>query len=203
MSWRDRAACLDEDPDLFFPFSERQRAFALVVRTRTNPSSVAAAVRTTLHEADREAVIFNMSTMSELMARQTAGSRFTGWLMTIFAGSALLLAMIGIYGVMSYTVTRRTSEIGIRMALGAGRSDVLRLVGGSGAGLVAAGLLAGIAGALGLAQLIESLLYAVKPTDPLTFAAAAAVFAGVAAVACLAPALRACRIAPALALRDE
>jgi putative ABC transport system permease protein len=191
------------DPDLFFPFSERQRAFALLVRTHVDPSSVASSVRGALREADRGAVISNLSTMSELVARRTAGKRFISWLMAIFAGSALLLAMIGIYGVMSYTVTRRSSEIGVRMALGAARSDVLRLVAGSGAGFVGAGLLAGVAGALALTRLIGSLLYGVTPTDPLTFAAAALVFAGVAAVACLAPALRACRIAPAIALRDE
>jgi putative ABC transport system permease protein len=191
------------DPDLFVPLSERQRAFLFVVRTRIDPASAAPSVRGAIREGDPGAVIFAVSTMSDLVARQTARSRFTGWLMGIFAGSALLLATIGIYGVMSYTVTRRTSEIGVRMALGAARSDVLRLVAGSGVGFVAAGLLVGIAGALALTQWIESLLYGVHPSDPVTFASAAVLLAGVAGVACLVPALRACRIAPAVALRDE
>jgi predicted permease len=191
------------DPDLFVPLSERQRGFTFVVRTRVDPVSAAPSVRSALREADPGAVIFDVSAMSDLVGRQTAGARFTGWLMGTFASSALLLAMIGIFGVMSYTVTRRTSEIGVRMALGAARRDVLRLVARSGVGFVGAGLLAGIAGALVLTRAIASLLYGVKPTDPMTFAAAALVFAGVAGVACLAPALRACRIAPSVALRDE
>ena len=191
------------DPDLFVPLSERQRAFLFVVRTRTDPASAAPSVRSALREADTDAVIFDVSTMSELVAHQTVRARFTSWLMAIFAGSALLLAMIGIYGVMAHTVTRRTSEIGVRMALGATRSDVLRLVAGSGVGFVGAGLLAGVAGALALTQLIGSLLYGVRPSDPQTFGDAAILLAGVAAFACLVPALRATRIAPAVALRDQ
>jgi len=191
------------DPDLFLPFSDRQRAFALLVRTRVDPSSAVAAVRNALREADPGTIVPIIDTMSELVARQMARARFTSWLMTIFAGSALLLAVIGIYGVISYAVSQRTQEIGVRMALGAARSDVLRLVAGSGAGFVGAGLLAGIAGALALTQLIGSLLYGVRPSDPATFAAAALIFSGVAVVACLVPAVRATRIAPSVALRDE
>jgi putative ABC transport system permease protein len=175
----------------------------LLVSARRDPSQVTAAVRAALREADRGAVFYDISPLSELVDRQTSQSRFTSWLMAVFAGLALLLAMIGIYGVMSYAVTRRTQEIGIRMALGAARSDVLRLVAASGVGLIAGGLIAGVGGALLLTRLIEGLLYGVKPGDPLTLAAAAASLAGVGLAACLIPAVRAGRIAPAVALRDE
>jgi ABC-type antimicrobial peptide transport system permease subunit len=148
-------------------------------------------------------VVFDVSTMRELMAHETAPSRFTGWLMAIFAGAALLLAMIGIYGVMSYAVSRRTQEIGIRVALGAERADVLRLVVGRGMRLIAIGLGCGAAASFGLTRLIGSLLYGVTSTDTLTFAAAVLVLAAVALVACLLPASRAARIAPANALRNE
>jgi ABC-type antimicrobial peptide transport system permease subunit len=138
-----------------------------------------------------------------LVARETSQRRFTSWLMGIFAASALLLAMIGIYGVMAYTVTRRTQEIGIRMALGAARWDVLRLITGGGLGLVACGLAVGLTAALALTRWIDSLLYGIKPSDPLTFTAAALVLMAVALFASLLPAMRATRIAPARALRDE
>jgi predicted permease len=191
------------DPDLFFPLSERQRQFSLLLRTPLDPSSLAPSVRKALHDADPATVVFNISTLQEFMSRETARSRFTGWLMGIFAGSALLLAMIGIYGVMSYAVTRRTQEIGVRMALGAARSDVLKLVVGRGMGLIGLGLALGAAAALGLTRLIGSLLYGVTSTDPVTFAAAALALAAVALAACLLPASRASRIAPAMALRNE
>jgi ABC-type antimicrobial peptide transport system permease subunit len=123
--------------------------------------------------------------------------------MGIFAASALLLAMIGIYGVMAYTVTQRTQEIGIRMALGAARWDVLRLISGAGLGLVACGLVVGLTAAIALTRWIDSLLYGIQPSDPLTFSAAALALLAVALFASLMPALRATRIAPARALRDE
>jgi putative ABC transport system permease protein len=141
--------------------------------------------------------------MEEFVKRETAGQRFTGWLMGIFAGAALTLAMIGIYGVMSYAVARRTQEIGLRVALGAARGDVLRVVVGRGMALVGIGLAAGIAGALGVTRLLGSLLYGVSATDLASFGAAAAFMALVALAACLVPALRAARIDPAVALRNE
>ena len=191
------------DPNLFLPFSERQRIFALLVRTPLDPASLAPSVRRVLHEADPTTVVFGVSTMQEFMARETARSRFTGWLMAIFAGAGLLLAMIGVYGVMSYAVSRRTQEIGVRVELGAARADVLRLVVARGMGLIAIGLACGVAASLALTRLIGSLLYGVTSTDALTFAAAALVLAAVALVACLLPASRASRIAPAIALRNE
>jgi len=191
------------DPDVFVPFSERGRNFTLLVRTALDPSSLTSSVRKVLHDADRTAVVYNVATMQELIGDETARSRFTGWLMAIFAGAALLLAMIGIYGVMAYSVSRRTQEIGIRVALGADRQDVLKLVVGRGMGLIGIGLALGAAAAPALTRMIGSLLYGVRSTDVLSFVAAALILALVALVACLVPASRACRIAPAVTLRNE
>ena len=203
MKYRGLPSNPTEDPDLFLPFSERQRNFALLVRTSNGASSMETSVRRALHEADPALVAYATSTLDRLVSRQTAGRRFTGWLMGIFAVSALLLAMIGIYGVSSYTVARRTQEIGIRIALGAERSNVLRLVTGDLLGLVAGGLAVGLVAALALTRLIESLLYGIKPSDPQTFIAAGLSLLGVAVLASLVPALRATRIRPAVTLRDE
>jgi putative ABC transport system permease protein len=190
------------DPDVFLPFGER-RGFALLVRTPLDPGSIAPAVRKVLREAEPGVVIYEVSTMADLAARETARSRFLGWLLGIFAASALVLAMIGIYGVMSYTVARRTQEIGIRMALGAARGEVLRLVVGNGMTLIVAGLVLGTGAAAALTRLMSTMLYGVQPTDPIAFGAAAAVLGTVALVACVVPASRAIRIAPASALRNE
>jgi putative ABC transport system permease protein len=132
-----------------------------------------------------------------------SGQRFAASLMAIFAGIALFLAAIGIYGVISYSVSRRTREIGLRVALGAGRSGVLRLVAGRGMALVAFGILFGTAAALALTRVMASLIHGVSSTDPLTFTAAAGLLMTVALIACILPASRAVRIDPAVALRDE
>ncbi|SPE38521.1 hypothetical protein SBA6_90009 [Candidatus Sulfopaludibacter sp. SbA6] len=114
MKYRGRPNHPTGDPDIFVPFSERARSFALLVRTPLDPASLTPSVRKVLHDADRTTVVDNVSTMPELMARETARSRFTGWLMAIFAGAALLLAMIGIYGVMAYRGARRRSAFAWR-----------------------------------------------------------------------------------------
>src|SRR5439155_17562099 len=141
----------------FLPFNERARNFMLLVRTPLDPASIAPSVRSALRGADRSVVIYEVTTMQEFVSRETARSRFTGWLMSIFAGSALLLAMIGIYGVMSYSVTRRTQEIGIRMALGAARSEVMGMILRNGMALIGIGLAAGVVAAVGLTRLLETL----------------------------------------------
>jgi putative ABC transport system permease protein len=123
--------------------------------------------------------------------------------MVIFAGIALALAVIGIYGVVSYSVSRQTREIGVRIALGANRPQVLRMVVGSGMGLVVVGLLLGTGAALALTRLIGTLLYGITPSDPLTYGAAVLTLASAALIACLMPALRAARIDPAVTLRNE
>jgi ABC-type antimicrobial peptide transport system permease subunit len=174
-----------------------------MIRTTLPPASLAPAVRQVLRDFDGTTVIYSVRTLEALVERETASSRFTGWLMGIFAASALLLAMIGIYGVMSYSVARRTREIGIRMALGADRRQVLRMVAGHAMSQIAAGLAVGAVLAFPLARLIDNLLYNVKPGDPVAFLAAAFALALVALLACLGPAARATRVAPASALRNE
>lgn len=191
------------DPDIFLPFQEQQRGFSVLLRTSGPPAAAAPGVRATLREADRGIVIFGVSTLEDLIAEETANPRFTGWLMGIFAAAALLLAVIGIHGVMTYTVARRTQEIGIRVALGAARRDVLGLVVGRGMALVAAGLAFGVAGSLGLARLLGGLLYGITPLDGVSFGGAAFAMAAVAAGACCAAAARAVRIDPATALRAD
>jgi putative ABC transport system permease protein len=191
------------DPDLFQVFDERSRDFSVLVRTSLDPSAMALAVRNTLRQIEPSILIYDSATMEEFIAHETAGPRFTGWLMAIFAGIALTLAVIGIYGVVSYSVSRRTREIGVRIALGANRPQVLRMVVGSGMGLVLIGLLLGTGAALALTRLIGTLLYGVTPSDPLTYGAAALTLAIAALMACLMPALRAARIDPAVTLRNE
>jgi putative ABC transport system permease protein len=191
------------DPDLFQVFDERSRDFSVLVRTSLDPSAMALAVRNTLRQIEPSILIYDSATMEEFIAHETAGPRFTGWLMAIFAGIALALAVIGIYGVVSYSVSRRTREIGVRIALGANRPQVLRMIVGSGMGLVVIGLLLGTGAALALTRLIGTLLYGVTPSDPLTYGAAALTLAIAALMACLMPALRAARIDPAVTLRNE
>ena len=167
------------------------------------PAATPNSIREALRRAEPALVTYNIDPMDRLVREQTAQQQFTSWLMGVFACAALLLAMIGIYGVLSYTVTRRSQEISVRMALGAERGDVLRLIGGSGLRLVAAGLAVGLIGALATTRLVDGLLYGVAPSDPATFAFAGVMLAAVAACASLLPALRASRLAPASALRDE
>jgi predicted permease len=191
------------DPDLFWPFNDRQRNFALFVRTPRDPASLAPAVRGMVREQEPSAVVFNVNTMAALAASETAESRFTGWLMGVFAAAALALATVGIYGVMSYMVSRRTQEIGIRLALGAARSEVMAMVLRSGMALAGLGLVIGVAAAAAMTRWIETLLYEVHPADPIAYLLAAFVLAAVAFAACVIPAARATRIPPAVALRNE
>ncbi|HEV2690602.1 MAG TPA: FtsX-like permease family protein, partial [Bryobacteraceae bacterium] len=191
------------DPDIFLPLSDRQRDILLVVRTSVDPHGVATAVRNAIHQVDKSVPVYDIATMSERMSEQTARSRFTGWLMAIFAAVALVLATVGVYGVMSYMVTRRTPEIGIRMALGATRSDVLLMVVGHGMPLILAGIAVGLAVSFALTRLLSTMLYGVTPTDALTFTAVPALLVGIALLACWLPAIRAGRVDPIQALRHE
>lgn len=152
---------------------------------------------------DRQIPVSNVQSMDELLSVSLAEERFDMLLLGAFAGLALILAAVGIYGVMAYTVSQRTHEIGIRIALGAQRGDVVRLVVGQGAKLALAGIIVGLAGAFALTRLMASLLFDVTPTDPLTFAAVAIVLAMVALAACYIPARRAMRVDPMTALRYE
>jgi predicted permease len=174
-----------------------------VARTSGEPSSVAGAVRGAVQQVDSELPVFRVSTMERMVADSMAQRRFAMTLLGVFATVALILASVGLYGVMSYSVTHRTNEIGIRMALGARVPDVLGMVIGQGMKLSIAGVAIGLAGAFGLTRLMESLLFGVSTTDPWTFFAVALVLAGVSLLACYIPARRATKVDPMIALRYE
>jgi putative ABC transport system permease protein len=177
----------------------------LVARTAMEPTSMAGTVRGAIQTVDPELPVFRVTTMDRMVAESMTQRRFSMTLMGIFAVVALVLASVGLYGVMSYSVTHRTNEIGIRMALGARVSDVLGMVVGQGMKLSLAGVLIGIAAAFALTRvmLMRSLLFGVSATDPLTFAAVALVLAAVSLLACYIPARRATKVDPMEALRYE
>jgi putative ABC transport system permease protein len=179
----------------------------LLLRTSSALSSreteIAAAIRRSVKELDPDQPVMNPLIMNEILAMSIGDWRFYMNILEIFAGIALLLALIGIYGVMSYYVSQRTQEIGIRVALGAKPRDVLGLVGKLGLQLAATGVVVGTVLALGLTRLIATFLYGVKPTDPLTYAVVAAGLVAVSLLACLLPARRATLVDPLVALRHE
>lgn len=179
------------------------RSMTLAVRTAGDPSGTAASVRRQVAAMDADLALGEVSTMEQARDRAMAGSRFVSLLLASFASLAVLLAAIGIYGVLSYTVALRTREIGVRMALGARRWDALSLVLREAVGLLGVGLGAGIAGALGLVRLMERLLFEVSATDPWTLGAAAALLMLVGLVASYLPARRASTVAPITALSAE
>jgi putative ABC transport system permease protein len=175
----------------------------LVVKTDVDPLSLAAAVRETVWAVDKDLPVSDVRTMEEVISESLARQRFSTLLLGVFAGLALVLAAVGIYGVMSYSVTQRTHEIGIRMALGAQKSDVLKLTVGQGLKLVLAGVVIGVAGSLVLTRLMSSLLFGVSATDPATLVTISLVFVGVALLASYIPARRAAKVDPLTALRYE
>jgi predicted permease len=179
------------------------RQMNLVMEVSRPLASLAPAIRSAVSTIDPGLPIIQMRTMDEVVGGSLVRQRFLSQLLGIFAGVALLLAAIGTYGVLSYMVSERQREIGIRMALGAGNSQVVGLVFRQGLGIAGIGIVAGIAGALALSRLTQSLLYGVKPSDPATFVAVAAVIALVAAAACLIPMRRATRVDPLTAIRAD
>ena len=175
----------------------------LVLRSAIDPASLTPAVRDAVAAIDKDQPVFNVNTMKQLVDDSVATRHITLVLLGLFSGLALLLAAIGIYGVISYSVQQRTHEIGIRMALGAQRRDVLRLVVGQGVKLAALGIGIGIAAAFGLTRLMASLLFGVGAYDPVAFMAAALLLLLVAIAACYIPARRAIAVDPMVALRYE
>ncbi|HMB29210.1 MAG TPA: FtsX-like permease family protein, partial [Blastocatellia bacterium] len=174
-----------------------------VVRAEGDPTLVAGAVRAAVHEIDPTLPIFGMQTMSDTVADSLVRPRFLSLLLGAFSVIALALAAVGIYGVMAYSVSQRTQEIGVRVALGARSSDVLKMVLGQGTKLAAVGVGIGLAGAFALTRVMSTLLFEVSVTDPATFAAVVALLAIVALLACYIPARRATKVDPLIALRCE
>jgi len=177
--------------------------FNILIRTAAEPSSLEPAVRRMIREVNPQMAIQQVRTMDMVVTQALWERRLWGVLFLIFAVLALALASVGLYGVMSYLVSQRTREIGIRMALGSSQSNVLGLVAGHGLALVAAGIAIGFSGAFALTRSIRGLIFGIAPNDPLTFGAVALVLAMVALIACGVPAWRAARIDPILALRQE
>jgi putative ABC transport system permease protein len=179
------------------------RSMTLILRTAGDPERLAPAARREILAIDKDQPASDVRTMESWLAESIARTRFGTLLLGAFACLALTLAAAGIYGVMSYSVAQRQSEIGVRMALGAKARDVLRLVIGQGLALVLAGVTLGLLGALALTRLISSLLYGVSATDPLTFGFIVLLLTLVSIVACYIPARRATRVDPLTALRYE
>ena len=191
--------------DLYFPFAQWPSAFVnhFAVRTTTEPAALLATVRREVAAIDPTQAITRVATMDELVAANLAQSRFSAVLLNWLSGLALLMAAIGIYGVLAYSVARRTGEFGIRLALGAQAGDILRLVIGQGMRLVVVGLVLGLTASFALTRLIAGLLFEVSPTDPLSFAGIVLLLMAIALFACSLPARRATKVDPMVALRHE
>jgi len=194
----------DARPTMYLAHSQfPARGMALTVRTTSTPAALAAAVRDGVAVLDGDIPVSNVRTMEEIISASVASPRFTLALLATFAGLALLLAAVGVYGIVSYSVTQRTHEIGLRIALGAHTVDVVKLVVGQAAILAVAGVSAGVAGALAVTRLMETLLFGVSATDPVILIVIALLLFGVALTASFIPARRAAKVDPMIALRRE
>jgi len=194
-----------ETPKPFFYVPRRQNftvGAGLYIRTPLSPETMAAALTREVHALDANLALYEVITLQEQLDRSTSPQLVAVTLVGVLSGLALLLAAIGLYGVMSYAVSQSTRELGLRMALGAGASNLLRLVMSRGLALTAGGVAFGAAAALGLTRLLGSLLYKVSPRDPLAFGSAFVVMTIASLAACFLPAWRATRTDPARALRD-
>jgi putative ABC transport system permease protein len=194
-------------PEMYVSHLQDRRFFAiprdLVARTTGDPLALAAAVRAEIWKLDRDLPLYQVRTMEQVLAASVTGQRFNMLLLTVFAALALLLAAVGIYGLMSYATAQRTREIGVRLALGARAGDVLRLVMEQGLILTISGVAVGLAGAFALTRVMTGLLFGVSATDPMTFTSIAALLTLVSLLACWIPARRAAKVDPMVALRCE
>ncbi len=200
----------DVAPEMYVPYTQNEikiwptmQIMQFAARTKADPDAVTGSIRSAVHAVDPDLPVAKALPLTTLVDNSMVPMRFSMVLLGSFALLALFLAAIGLYGAISYSVTQSTHEIGIRMALGAQRSNVFRMVLGQGARIALAGMLAGFVMALGITRLISSFLYGVQPTDPLTFAAGALLLAVIVLLACYLPARRAARVDPMIALRYE
>jgi putative ABC transport system permease protein len=200
-------------PEMYFPYLQTKdylqspsswvAYLTLVVRSRKDPLDSVSAIQSAIWSLDKNVPISNIESMDSVISRSVAQPRLYLMLLNVFAGIALILAAVGIYGVMSFSVVRRTHEIGVRLALGARQADVLKLVVAQGMVLATAGLAIGVMGAYAVTRFLSGLLYQVQPTDPATFVSVSLVLMAVALLACLVPARRAMKVDPMVALRYE
>jgi putative ABC transport system permease protein len=197
---------LDAEPSMesYAPYAQNAWGYSVIaLRAKGDPAALTPVVRSEIQAVDKDQPIHNVRVMDEVLSESVAPRRLSMVLFGLFAGVALALSMVGIYGVMSYAVTQRTHEIGIRMALGAQTGDVLKLVVMQGMLLVVIGIAIGLIAALALSRVMKSLLYDVSATDPATFVAISLLLLGVALLANFVPARRASKVDPMIALRYE
>jgi putative ABC transport system permease protein len=195
---------LETDPEAYWPYSQRPFVnTTLVLRTAGDPLDLAGPVRDVVRKIDPNLPVYEMRTLETLVAASVSESRFRSLLLGLFAGLALLLAAIGVYGVISYGVTQQRREIGVRMALGAARGEILRFILRGGLGLVVAGVVVGLIGAFFAGRVLESMVYDVSTRDLTTYGGVAVLIALVGLVACLVPARRATRVDPVEVLQEE
>jgi putative ABC transport system permease protein len=193
-----------DPPEIYVPLAQNSWFWGnFVIQTDGDPLALSASARAAIATIDKDQAITRIRPMDDLLRQATAQPRFRAQLVGLFAAIALLLAAVGIFGVLAFAVSQRTREFGIRMALGARASDVLRLVLRSGLRLMLTGIAIGLAASVTLTRFLASMLFGVEPLDPLTLTAAVILLSVVALAACLAPALRAARVHPVVALRHE
>jgi putative ABC transport system permease protein len=202
---KHRTLNMQDTPEVYLSSSQiPMDSMSIVARTSiSNPTAITSAVRNELAAVDRNIPLVRVRVFEEYLSRALARPRFNAMLLSIFAGTALLLTAIGIYGVMAYSVSQRTNEIGIRIALGAGKNSIFRLIVGQAMTIVALSVVAGIVGAFAVTRLLSSLLFGVGASDPGTFAAIVLLVSAVAFIAAWVPARRATRVDPIIALRAE
>jgi ABC-type antimicrobial peptide transport system permease subunit len=195
------------DPEMFVPYTQKVWPSLLtmdvVLRTKNDPAAVTAAAREAIHSIDPDLPLANIATLATIVDDTVIQQRFTMYVIGAFGALALVLASIGMYGVISYSTLQRTQEIGIRLALGAQRRSVMAMVLAHGGRLAALGIAMGLVCALALGRTLASFLYGVQPADPVTFVAVALLLSAVALLACYLPARRAMRVDPTVALRYE
>jgi putative ABC transport system permease protein len=201
---RTRSLDVAPQPTVYFSYHQFRLPFmSLIIRGTDDPAPVERALRAVVRGIDPDLPLEEVRTLASIASQSAAQPRFRTYVLTAFAAISLLLAAIGVYGLLSYSVTQRVREIGVRMALGAKPRDVLRLVVGEGMRLVAAGAVLGVAAALATSRLVSAMLFGVSAADPVTYGAVVGILATVAFIACYIPALRAARVDPISALRAE